>query len=209
MIIAPSILTADFTRLKSEIDSIQTADMIHIDIMDGHFVPNISFGPFITEQISKCSELPLDVHLMVTDPMHWIDAFSLKKTAYITVHLESHRFHEAIHKIKSHHIKAGISIKPNTDVELILPYIQDVDLILVMTVEPGFGGQAFMADMMEKVRYLVELRKAHHLNFLIEIDGGVNDQTIQIAKAAGVDICVVGSHLFNQKDRRKGIRDLS
>ena len=208
MKIAPSVLTADFTDLENELKSIETADYLHLDIMDGHFVPNISFGPAISKMISKKTNLPLDIHLMVTNPYQWIDAFTFKNTKYITIHVESNDVRKTMDKIKSNHIKLGLSVKPKTKVDELLPYISEVDLVLVMTVEPGFGGQSFMHDMMDKVKELVEIRKKFNLSFEIEVDGGINDQTIEIARLSGVDVCVAGSYLFNLKDRQKGILSL-
>lgn len=208
MKIAPSVLTADFTDLENELKSIKTADYLHLDIMDGHFVPNISFGPAISKMISKKTNLPLDIHLMVTNPYQWIDAFTFKNTKYITIHVESNDVRKTMDKIKSNHIKLGLSVKPKTKVDELLPYISEVDLVLVMTVEPGFGGQSFMHNMMDKVKELVEIRKKFNLSFEIEVDGGINDQTIEIARLSGVDVCVAGSYLFNLKDRKKGILSL-
>jgi ribulose-phosphate 3-epimerase len=208
MKVAPSVLTADFTHLSDELKSIETADFIHLDIMDGHFVPNISFGPAISKSISQMTDVLLDVHLMVTDPMNWIDGFTFKNTKYITIHTEANDVLETIKKIKSNNIGVGLSVKPNTPVDDLMPYLKDASLVLVMTVEPGFGGQSFMVDMMEKVKKLVEIRKTKGFNFLIEVDGGINDKTIDIAKSSGVDIVVAGSYLFNLKDRKKGIESL-
>ena len=208
MKIAPSVLTANFTNLKEEINSISTADYIHIDIMDGNFVPNISFGPLINKQIAMISKIPLDVHLMVLDPLKWIDEFSVENVEYITVHYEANDFLDAINKITANNKKVGLSVKPNTNIELIYPYIEQLDLVLIMSVEPGFGGQKFMEDQLEKVRKLVEYRKQNNLNFLIEIDGGVNATTYQKCIDAGVDIAVAGSYIFNAKDRAKVIREM-
>ncbi len=208
MIIAPSVLTADFTKLASEIEKINTADYIHIDIMDGHFVPNISFGPAITKTINDMSKLPLDVHLMVTDPLKWIDLFSLSNVEFITVHVESKEYLEAINKIRNNGKKVGISIKPHTPVDEIIEILNQIDLVLVMTVEPGFGGQSFMVDMMDKVRSLVNIRSKENLNFVIEVDGGVNKDTIKTCQQAGVDMAVAGSYVFNHENTKEAIKSL-
>jgi ribulose-phosphate 3-epimerase len=208
MIIAPSILTADFTALDKELKKIESADFAHIDIMDGHFVPNISFGPNITKQINQISTLKLDVHLMVTDPVFWIDQFSFDKVEYITIHIESNDYRKAIENIKKNNKKVGISIKPNTPVEKIISMLNEIDLVLVMTVEPGFGGQSFMEPMMDKVKQLVNLRRELGLDFIIEVDGGVNDKTIEICRQSGVDMAVAGSYVFNHKDPKKAIEGL-
>ena len=208
MLVAPSILTADFTNLASEIDKISTADYIHLDIMDGHFVPNISFGPHISRKISKLSKIDLDVHLMVTDPLFWIEQFAFSNTRYITIHEEANQVSETIKKIKEQGIKVGISIKPNTSVYRIVPLLKEVDLVLVMTVEPGFGGQSFMENMMVKVKELVKLRNEKKLNYIIEVDGGISDKTIDLCKSSGVDMVVAGSYVFNHEDAKKAIESL-
>ena len=208
MKIAPSVLTANFTKLAEEIKSIESADLIHIDIMDGIFVPNISFGPAITKQINDLSNINLDVHLMVLNPLDWVEKFAFDKVEYITVHFESNNFLEAINKIKALNKKVGITIKPNTKVSEIKDYLKVVDLVLVMSVEPGFGGQKFIASSLDKVKELVELRTNNNYNYLIEIDGGVNKETASLVKEAGVDIAVVGSYLFNQENRKKTMEDL-
>lgn len=208
MKIAPSILTADFTKLSEEIKSISSADYIHIDVMDGNFVPNISFGPLINQQIAKISEIPLDVHLMVLDPIKWIDEFSVNNVEYITIHYEANNFLDAIDKIINNNKKVGLSVKPATQIEAIYPYINKLDLVLIMSVEPGFGGQKFMEEQLEKVRKLVEYRASNNLNFKIEIDGGVNKETYKKCREAGVDIAVAGSYIFNAKDRLKTISEM-
>lgn len=208
MKIAPSVLTADFTKLKEEINSINEADLIHIDIMDGNFVPNISFGPAITKQINDLSNVNLDVHLMVNDPSFWIDKFLFDKVEYITVHYESLNYLNALKLIKKHNKKVGLSIKPETKVSSIKKHLKDLDLVLVMSVEPGFGGQKFMNSSLDKVKELVKLRDELNLDFVIQIDGGVNDKTYKLVKDAKVDIAVVGSYVFNQKNRNKTMEEL-
>ncbi len=201
MLIAPSILTADFNRLEAEIQTIQTADYLHLDVMDGHFVPNISFGPHVLGGIKKITNIPLDTHLMITNPLDFIDAFVEIGSSYITVHVEANKVQESINRIKASGVKAGITLKPKTKLETLYPYLDQVDLVLIMSVEPGFGGQKFMAEQLDKVKELVRLRTAYKYNYVIEIDGGINGETAKLAKAAGVDIAVVGSYVFNAKDR--------
>lgn len=208
MKISPSILTADFTNLNQELKSIEIADYLHLDIMDGHFVPNISFGPFISSVIQKNTNLKLDTHLMVTDPFLWIEKFNLPNTEFITVHYEANLLDKSINKIHELGLKAGISIKPRTEVKEILNYLKTIDLILVMSVEPGFGGQKFLANAIEKIQQLDQIRKDKNLNFLIEVDGGINEETAELCKIAGADILVVGSYLFNSNNRRKLIKKL-
>ncbi len=208
MKIAPSVLTADFTNLKNELDSISSADLLHLDIMDGHFVPNISFGPAITKQIALNTELALDIHLMVTDPLNWILGFALPQTKYITIHIESNDVDETIKVIKKHQIGLGLSVKPQTSINTLRPYLKEVDLVLVMTVEPGFGGQSFIESSLDKVRELVKIREQEGLTFEIEVDGGINLETAKKCQLAGVDIAVAGSYLFNMKDRKKGMEGL-
>jgi ribulose-phosphate 3-epimerase len=208
MKIAPSVLTADFSKLTDELKSIETADYLHLDIMDGHFVPNVWFGPAIAKSIEENTHLPLDVHLMVTDPLQWVPKFVFPQTKFITVHIESNHVQEAVLAIQKEKVGVGLALKPKTPIRTIIPYLHDVQLILVMTVEPGFGGQSFMIEMMDKVRDLVKIRKENGLHFAIEIDGGVNDETIHYAKEAGVDIVVAGSYLFNLEHREQGIEGL-
>jgi ribulose-phosphate 3-epimerase len=205
MKVAPSILTADFTKLNQELKTISNADYIHLDIMDGHFVPNISFGPFISKKIAEISTVLLDIHLMVSNPLQWINAFTFDNTAFITVHFEANDFLEAINKIRKNKVGVGISIKPNTSVDEIKPYLHLVDLVLIMTVEPGFGGQSFMPSMMDKVTKLVEMRKEQNLHFQIEVDGGINEDTAPLCSKHGVDIVVAGSYIFDANDREKAL----
>ncbi|MDX9808283.1 MAG: ribulose-phosphate 3-epimerase [Acholeplasma sp.] len=201
MFIAPSILTADFNQLTTEIESVKSADFLHLDVMDGHFVPNISFGSHVLSGLKKISKVPLDTHLMLSNPLDYIDQFVEIGSSYITVHVEANKVQESINRIKASGIKAGITLKPKTKVETLYPYLDQVDLVLIMSVEPGFGGQKFMVDQLEKVKTLVELRKTYGYHYMIEIDGGINGDTAKLAKAAGVDIAVVGSYIFNAKDR--------
>lgn len=208
MFIAPSILTADFNQLATEIESVKSADFLHLDVMDGHFVPNISFGSHVLSGLKKISKVPLDTHLMLSNPLDYIDQFVEIGSSYITVHVEANKVQESINRIKASGIKAGITLKPKTKVETLYPYLDQVDLVLIMSVEPGFGGQKFMVDQLEKVKTLVELRKIYGYHYMIEIDGGINGDTAKLAKAAGVDIAVVGSFIFNAKDREAVIGSL-
>lgn len=208
MKVAPSILTADFLRLEEELKSIKTADIFHIDIMDGHFVPNISFGPHITKLIDTFNQ-KLDIHLMVSDPLFWIEKFNFKNVYNLTFHFEADKnIKTIIDEIKKNGKKVGVSIKPNTNVDVLYPYIKDIDVILVMSVEPGFGGQKFIPTCLDKIKLLKEYREKNNLNYIIEVDGGVDNTNIELLKQAGCDLVVAGSYIFNQKDREKAINSL-
>ena len=205
MQIAPSILSSDFARLKEEIESIKNCDMVHIDVMDGHFVPNLTFGAPVVKCIRKYTDLFFDCHLMISNPLKYAKDFADAGADLITFHYESdNNPKEVIDEIKRVGCKVGISVKPKTNVEEIYPYLDDVDLVLIMSVEPGFGGQSFMSEVLDKVVKLKKLNK----KFVIEIDGGIDDKTIHLAKEAGVDICVAGSYIFKQKDRIETIKKL-
>ncbi len=209
MKVAPSILTADFLHLKQELKSIETADRFHIDIMDGNFVPNISFGPYITKLANNSTNVPLDIHLMVDWPDFWIDKFNLSNTYNITFHFEAKSdISKTIAKIKETGKKVGISIKPKTEVTEIHTLLKEIDLVLVMSVEPGFGGQKFIESALGKIKELKIYREKHGLNFEIEVDGGVDFSNIEKIKEAGADIVVAGSYIFNQKDRKAAINSL-
>ena len=201
MIIAPSVLSLDFTKLNEQMNIINqsNAKWVHFDVMDGHFVPNLTFGPDILKAIKRISPLVMDVHIMVDKPMEVAKMFVLAKADIITFHYEACNHDEIIaiiQYLKSTNTKVGISIKPNTKVDVLLPYLNDVDLILIMSVEPGFGGQSFIKDSLNKVAYLFELKKNHNYQYLIEIDGGINNITGKLAKQAGVDVLVSGSYIF-------------
>ena len=206
MKISPSILNCNFLNLQKEIKKIKTASMLHLDIMDGHFVPNLSFGYDIAKQISKFSNLDLDTHLMISEPLKYIDDFVFKTTKYITVHSEVNDFKKAISYIKAKNIKAGVSIKPNTQVDDIKDVLPLVDLVLVMSVEPGFGGQEFIEKTYKKVSLLNNLKKELNLKFLIEVDGGINFEIAKKLKEKGANSVVVGSFLFKQKNIKKAIK---
>jgi len=204
MKIAPSILNSNFIDLKKVLKSISSADLLHLDIMDGNFVPNISFGPYISKLIALNTKLPIDAHLMVKKPLEYIDKFVFPNSYCITIHYEADNIDECIKKIKEHKIKVGLSIKPETKVNKIIKYLKDIDLVLVMSVNPGFGGQEFIKDTTTKIYQLVELRNQYKLNYEIEVDGGINDTTISYINKA--DIAVVGSYLFKQKNINKSIK---
>ena len=209
MQIAPSILSSDFARLTEEIESIKNCDMVHIDVMDGHFVPNLTFGAPVVKCIRKYTELFFDCHLMISNPLKYATDFAKAGADLITFHYESdNNPKEVIDEIKRLGCKVGISIKPKTDVSVLYPYLDDVDLILIMSVEPGFGGQSFMPEVLDKVKALKEIKIKDNKKYAIEIDGGIDDKTIILAKEAGVEVCVAGSYIFKQKDRIETIKKL-
>lgn len=209
MKVAPSILTANFTNLAEEIKSVEKgSDYIHVDIMDGHFVSNISFGPAIAGQIGSITNVPLDIHLMVDYPLNWIDKVNFPTTEFITVHAESNRYAESIKRIKYLGKKAGLCIKPSTSVEIIMPYLNQLDLILVMGVEPGYGGQMFIQSQLEKIKMLSDLKKEHGYTYEIEVDGGVNATTAKQCAEAGATIVVAGTYIFNFENREERINTL-
>ncbi|MBV6683207.1 ribulose-phosphate 3-epimerase [Rossellomorea marisflavi] len=211
MKIAPSILSADFSKLGEDIREVEAggADYIHVDVMDGHFVPNITLGPPIVKAIRPITGLPLDVHLMISEPAKYVDAFADAGADYITVHVEADpHIHRTIQLIKNRGVKAGVVLNPGTASELIKPLIADIDMVLLMTVNPGFGGQAFIPSVVTKIK---EIRKwADELNpaLEIEVDGGINPETIAVCAEAGADVFVAGSAIYNQSDRKKAIEDL-
>ncbi len=205
--IAPSLLAANFSDLKNELKDIQTADYIHLDIMDGHFVPNLSFGPGLIKSIREFSDLVFDVHLMITNPLKYIEPFAKAGADIITVHVEcDDNVEEAIKLIKSFGIKCGIVLSPDTPVSEAVPYLDDVDMVLIMSVYPGFGGQKFMPDMLKKVTELNNIRG--NRNYEIEIDGGIGADNAKLAIDAGVDVLVAGTSVFGKEDREAAIKEL-
>jgi ribulose-phosphate 3-epimerase len=209
--IAPSILSADFARLGDEIKDVEIggADYIHVDVVDGHFVPNITIGPLIVEAIRPITKLPLDVHLMIENPDQYIEAFAKAGADYITVHVEACKhLHRTIHFIKSFGVKAGVVLNPATPVETIQHILSDVDMVLLMSVNPGFGGQAFIPEVTQKIKTLRRMIDEKGLQVEIEIDGGVNEETGKLCIEAGATVLVAGSAIYNQKDRAKAIAAL-
>ncbi|TWT11021.1 ribulose-phosphate 3-epimerase [Streptococcus sp. sy004] len=197
--IAPSILAADYANLATELKRIEETgvDYVHIDLMDGQFVPNISFGTDLVASMRKHSQLFFDCHLMVVQPERYIDALAQAGADMMTIHTESTvHIHGALQKIKASGMKAGVVINPGTPVSVLEPVLELVDQVLIMTVNPGFGGQAFIPEMMKKVEAVAAMREASGLDFDIEVDGGIDDTTIGLAKSAGANVFVAGSYLF-------------
>ena len=201
--LAPSILSADFSKLAEEVAKIEAggADYIHVDVMDGHFVPNISFGAAVMKSLLGKTALPFDVHLMIENPDDYLEDFMTDNTAFITVHQEACvHLNRTVQHIKSLGAKAGVSLNPATSLSVLDYIIEDVDMILIMSVNPGFGGQKFIPSAMEKIRELSEVRKAEGLDFEIEVDGGANLDNVQELASAGTDIIVAGSAVFKTPD---------
>ncbi|CCW40763.1 ribulose-phosphate 3-epimerase [Streptococcus agalactiae] len=201
--IAPSILAADYANFANELKRIEetTAEYVHIDIMDGQFVPNISFGADVVSSMRKHSKLVFDCHLMVVDPERYIEAFAQAGADIMTIHVEATKhIHGALQKIKEAGMKAGVVINPGTPVESLIPILDLVDQILIMTVNPGFGGQAFIPEMMSKVKTVAAWRKEYGHYYDIEVDGGIDNTTIKAAAEAGANVFVAGSYLFKASD---------
>ena len=211
--IAPSILSADFANLERDIHDLEKngADIVHVDIMDGIFVPNISIGIPVVAALRKVTDLPLDVHLMIDRPVRYVEEFVKAGADYVTIHVEADQPQntlEALDKIKALGCKAGIVLKPKTPVEAAIPYLEKCDMILVMTVEPGFGGQKFMADMMPKVAQLKEWMEDINPDCLIEVDGGVDANTCALCKENGANVLVAGSAYFKATDRASFVKTI-
>lgn len=209
--IAPSILSADFSQLGNEIRAVDKggADVIHIDVMDGHFVPNITIGPLVVEAARRVTEKPLDVHLMITDPGSYIDAFADAGADWITVHVEAcTHLHRVIAQIKQRGLKAGVVLNPSTSLATLDYILEDLDVVMVMSVNPGFGGQSFIPSTLEKIWQLRERIDSLGLDIDIEIDGGVSSKTIEDIAAAGANVFVAGSAVYNSEDYGATIAEL-
>lgn len=211
MKIAPSILAADFLKLGDEIREVEAAgaDYIHIDVMDGHFVPNITMGPGTVSAIDSITDLPLDVHLMIENPHLYITDFAKAGADYLTIHVEADpHLHRTLQEIKKHDVKAGVVLNPATPAESIKYVLGDIDMVLLMTVNPGFGGQSFIESVLPKMTEIRKMADDQGLDLEIEVDGGINAETARLCKQAGADVFVAGSFIFNQSDRKKAIQEL-
>lgn len=212
LLVSPSLLSADFSKLGEEVKAIEKAgaDLAHLDVMDAHFVPNLTIGPSLIASLRKHSNLPFDVHLMMTNPLDYIEAFVRAGSDHITFHIEAESdIEETIRAIHASGCSAGLTLKPGTPAETLFPYLSEVEMVLIMTVEPGFGGQSFMSDQLEKIRLLrAELKKTgHHCH--IEVDGGINAVHVRETAAAGANIAVAGTAVFRHPaGMEEAIREL-
>ena len=211
MLVAPSILSADFGILAEEIKAICDGgcDLVHVDVMDGHFVPNMTLGPVVVSPVAKVATKPLDIHLMVENNTFFVELFAPLKPEYISFHIESEKHpHRLIQKIRSYGIKPAIVLNPHSTPESIEYLLEDLDMVLLMSVNPGFGGQKFISSVVEKASKLKVLINKRNPNCLIEVDGGVNDKNIKQLKDAGVDVVVAGSYVFGNDDYSSAIKSL-
>jgi ribulose-phosphate 3-epimerase len=209
--IAPSILSADFASLGSEVAEAEVSggDWIHVDVMDGHFVPNITLGPPIVKAVSLHTKLPLDVHLMIESPERYISDFAAAGASVITVHAEACvHLHRVVHQIKELGLKAGVAINPGTPASAVREVLEDVDMVLVMTVNPGFGGQAFIPNTLRKITQIREWANEVNPDLLIEVDGGVSEATAPLVVSAGADVLVAGNAVFGRSDRAAAILEI-
>ncbi len=207
--IAPSFLSADFRNIQKEVKKIESAkaDMIHLDVMDGHFVPNITFGPMIVKDIKRCTKLPLDVHLMVENPNFYLKAFKDAGADYLTISIESEiHLHKTLSQVKDLKLKVGCALNPATPFDLVKPVMKHLDLLLLMTVNPGFGGQKFIPDVLNKIKCAKDFIIKNKLKAEIEVDGGINPQTAKLVVKAGATILVAGDAIFKSKDYKKVIK---
>jgi len=211
MLVAPSILSADFGNLARDVKAICEAgcDLVHVDVMDGHFVPNLTIGPVVVSAVAKAATKPLDVHLMVENNTFFVDLFAPLKPGYITFHMEEEKNpHRLVQYIRELGIKPGVVLNPHTPAEAVEYLLQDLDMVLIMSVNPGFGGQKFIPNVVEKIKRLKALRDRINPNCLIEIDGGVTADNIEMLKGAGVDVCVAGSYVFKHDSYETAINNL-
>jgi ribulose-phosphate 3-epimerase len=211
MLVAPSILSADFGRLDEEIRAICDGgcDLIHVDVMDGHFVPNMTIGPVVVSSVAKSATKPLDIHLMVENNSFFVDLYKDMKPEYISFHIESEKHpHRVIQKIRGYGIKPAIVLNPHTNPSAIEYILEDLDMVLLMSVNPGFGGQKFIPSVIDKIKHLKKLINEKNPNCLIQVDGGVNDKNIEILKEAGADVVVAGSYVFGNESYEKAIKSL-
>jgi ribulose-phosphate 3-epimerase len=199
IIVAPSLLSCDFANIEREVEAVTKAgaDWLHVDVMDGHFVNNITIGPPVVKAIKKVSKIPLDVHLMIDTPEKYVDEFIKAGSDYLTIHVEStEKPLEVLRKIKSQNVNPGITLRPKTNLNEILPFLNDVSMVLIMTVEPGFGGQSFMMEQVDKIKNLKKEIEKRNLDIHIEVDGGINKETGRICRDAGANAFVAGSYIF-------------
>lgn len=209
--IAPSILAADFSKLAEEVKCVEElgADYIHIDVMDGHFVPNITLGPGIVKCLRPHTTLPFDVHLMIENPDQYIKEFKDAGADIITVHVEACRhLHRTLQLIKQYDMQCGVVLNPHTPLEMIKHVLTDIDWVLIMSVNPGFGGQTFIPDSLNKISTLNQWRQDGQFSFIIEVDGGVNEETARLCEEAGADVVVAGSAVFNAQNRQLAIQKI-
>ncbi|PAF53780.1 ribulose-phosphate 3-epimerase [Helicobacter sp. 13S00482-2] len=211
MLVAPSILSANFLDLGSEIRSICEAgcDYVHIDVMDGHFVPNLTIGPLVVKEVAKISSKPLDIHLMVENVSFFVDMFAAFKPEFMSVHIEEEKhLHRLISHIRNYGIRPSVVLNPHTTEEALKYIIEDIDMVLVMSVNPGFGGQKFIPNIYKKIQNLKDMILSTNPNCLIEVDGGINQHNIELLKEAGADIVVAGNYVFSSDDYQKAILSL-